>query len=357
MYLINRSHESEEGGVATLENATETVLELTATEPTEGTQAGEAIQDLAPEEEDDFSFLEEGGTASSTSQAPTAPTIAETVPKIQYDKVVGELEALKADFTKLQSQFETNPLVQAAVEYQQGLEAGVDLNPAAFMESYFGVDASRLDVDSLIKLQIREEAAAIGHTLTDETFELTFESRKMKFEDMDDLQKAAFVKNLRDIRTQAAREKQEKLINERKADIEKGQKFWIDAYENGVKPLLDKIASEGKKEFGLLKGEVTKDEAVRIATAIANNFYRFNADGKLNYQHAVEVAQFSADMPAYIKRIEKKAIDRHEVKRLRDMGASKGAGLSSATTLLDKTKGVISDKPLTNLLDGAEVVQ
>jgi hypothetical protein len=356
MYVINRNPDDNTGGVATLEGADVIILEDTPPTAEVVESGGEPITNAAEDVEDnDYTFEVESGSVGSGSPTPAAATTEERIPKAQYDKVVGELEALKQDFTRLQNEFESNVLVKAAIEYKTGLEAGVELNPADFYESYFGVDASRLGVEDLIRLQIREEATSLGQTLTDDTFQQVLDTRMMKYEDMDELQKAAFAKNLRDIRVESAREKQNKLINERKADIEKNQLFWKDAYENGVKPLLDKIAENGKKEFGL-KGEVSKEEAERIAVALANNFYRYTKDNKLNYTHAVEVAQFSSDIAGYVKRVEDRAVAKYKAEQLK-ITSTRGSGLPSGADLLNgNNKKVISDKPLTNLLDGAEAI-
>jgi len=355
MYVINRNLDTDDGGVATLQTDAAAFTDLTpedakADSTDDGNQAA-AENEL---EDDDFKFADESGNEDSRSpSSPAAPTEV-TIPKSQHDKVVAELEALKSDFAKLQTAFETNPMVKAAIEYQSGLEAGVDLNPSDFLESYFGVDASRLDVEALISLQIREEAAQIGAKLTDDTFERTLTSRMVKYEDMDELEKEVFAKRLRDSRAQVSKEKQDKLINDRKADIEKGQLFWKDAYENGIQPVIQKMLAEGKKEIGL-KGEVSKDEVERIGVSLSNNFYRFTKDGKLNIPHAVEVAQFSSDIPGYIRRIEDRAIARHEATKLKT-GSVRNAGSPSAPGLLDREKSKISTKPLTNLLDGADVL-
>lgn len=364
MYQIKRDIDNLDGaGVATL--TLEAPITPEATPAAEAPQA--PIETAAPTEvvaeegaeasdenvvENDFSFEqeEEGFTPKGSQAAIPLPEI--TVSKAIHDKVVAELEGLKADFAVLQNAFE-NPIVKAAVEYQGALETGVEVNPAVFIENYFGIDASRLDVESLIRLQIKDEAASAGINVTEDVIESTLTKRLMRLEDMDDIERAAYEKSLRETRMKASKEKQDKILNERKADIEKGQAFWKDAYENGVKPLIDKMLTEGKKEIGL-KTKVSKEDVERISVAIANNFYRFTKSGSLNIPHAIEVAHFSSDMSGYIRKIEASAVERYKAEqlKLKTPTITRPAG-----TMMDTGSGKMTSKPLTNLLDGATVIK
>jgi len=363
MYLIKRDIDNLDGAavVALDVNAhveakpetAETKAPAVPETPIVETKVSGAEEEVKDEiETNDFSFELEDTSAEPTGKSGSPSTPEITVPKSQYDKVVDEFNQLKNDFTVLQGAFE-NPIVKAALDYQTALEVGAEVNPSVFMENYFGVDANKLDVESLIRLQVKDEASRLGQALSEDAIDSTVAKRLMKLDDMDDLERAVFEKELRDKRALSSKEKQDQLINERKADIEKGQLFWKDAYENGVKPIIDKMLSEGKKEIGL-KTKVSKEDVDKIGVAIANNFYRYTKDGKLNIPHAIEVAHFSSDMSGYIRKIEEAAIQRYESQKLR---AKQPDAANSAGTVLSLGKGQMTQKPATNLLDGATVLK
>jgi hypothetical protein len=331
MYTIQRNADSDEPtGVATPE--TEAVVE------TEAAQGGEAPAETNAEptelEDDNFDFEESGSEPASPSTgngtAPAAPQSEATVSKKEYDVILTKLrdsEAKVAQLSTAVQEMQSNTLVKAALEYSEVIGTGVEINPSDFVRNYFGVDADNLSAEDLIKLEIQEDAVKAGVQLNEDDFESTLEKRLESIENLDNLAKAVKLKEMRENRKRAAKEKQDKLISERKADLEKGKQFWVDAYEKGILPQIERIKSEKKKDFGLSE-EFDEAKVASIEATLLNNFYKFNPDGSLNTKHALEVAHFSSDIKTYTQKIAERAVAKYKLSQLKT--GAPGAGSPSA---------------------------
>jgi len=331
MYTIQRNPDSDEPtGIANPEP--EVVVE------TEAAQGGEAPVEATTEanepEDDNFDFEESGSEptspSSATGTAPVTPQSEATVSKKEYDVVLTKLresEAKVAQLSTVVQEMQGNTLVKAALEYSEVIGTGVEINPSDFVRNYFGVDADNLSAEDLIKLEIQEDAIKAGVQLNEDDFESTLEKRLESIENLDNLAKAVKLKEMRESRKRTAKEKQDKLISERKADLDKGKQFWVDSYEKGVLPLIESIKKNGKKDFGLSE-EFDEAKVASIEATLLNNFYKFNPDGSLNVKHSLEVAHFSSDIKTYTQKIAERAVAKYKLSQLKS--GTPGAGSPSA---------------------------
>lgn len=358
MYTIQRNADQEEPqGVA---NPTTDPVETP--EPVQGDEGDEVpADDPAEIDDDNFDFEDSGSEPASPStgigMAPVSAQSDSTVSKKEYDVILAKLQEAEGKVVQLSTaiqEIQGNTLVKAALEYSEVIGTGVEINPSDFVRNYFGVDADNLSAEDLIKLEIQEDAIKAGVQLNEDDFESTLEKRLESIENLDNLAKAVKLKEMRENRKRAAKEKQDKLISERKADLEKGKQFWVDAYEKGILPQIERIKKEKKKDFGLSE-EFDEAKVASIEATLLNNFYKFNPDGSLNTKHALEVAHFSSDIKSYNQKVADRAVAKYKLSQLKT--GAPGAGSPSAVAQGADKKVVTSSPGDINSLSNRTVIK
>jgi len=297
--LIQRSPEPETAGAEVANEVVEAAqIEQPASEP-----------ETVEQENDEpyFSFDDDDPAEpikpEAEGGAPSA--VVKTVPESEYNKIILELNALKVENEQIKSQL-SHPLVQAAQEYAEAQGVGVELDPVDFIHSTFGLDTKRLTDEEVVLATIKRDAQSLNVTLSEDELEDEFQSRWADIEQKGKLKGPAELKKMREDLQGDSKGKLKEVVDAKKIDIQKAQEFWQTQYKR-VEDTFADLKKTGKKEFGL-KMPVDDSLVTQAQTAINNSYIRFNDKGDVDVNHAIEVAIFSANPRAYIKRIEDAAM-------------------------------------------------
>jgi len=338
----NKPYFSADAGDGSGVAAAETPEASTSTETTTSTEepqepSGEVVSEV--EDEDDYSFAsEESGSSEPSKGGTSAPTggeppKAEVVSKAEYDKVVAELSSLKIEFANVKSLLD-QPIVKSGIEYLTAKGGGADIDPAEFYEQTFGLDANKLSVEDLIRLEVKTEAEKLGVKFSEDEMEQEFESRYMNYENLTPLQKTAKQKQLREQLANARKERLKALVDEKMEASKQAVEYWA-TQDKLVTDEVENLFKQGKKEFGLKK-EFGQKERDNILAMVQNNFLKFDSNKNVNVKHVIEVADFAYDPQAYIRKVSERAVERYKAEELKKRAA--GSSLNPTATNLPDSK-------------------
>lgn len=325
---INRHPDADESAGAVATPATEEVSnELTNTEEVkdESSEADDDYLNFSDEEQPEVSESAEGGMA--------APKVDKTVPSAEYEKVVSQLNAAKQELEALKGQLD-HPLVQAGIKYAEAQGTGVEIDPTDFIRAEFGIDASRLSDEEVVREIIRKEAASLGAKPTPDEIDEEFDIRWNDIQSKGSIRRLAELKKLRESLGADSKEKMQAMINAKQADIQKAQEYWAEQVKR-VEDTLAEFVQSGKKDYGFKMA--FDDKSAELAkSVIANNYIRFKKDGSVDEKHAIEVAIFAADPKLYIKRIEEAAKQRMQRESLKMRSSGSLTSPSAVPTTVGK---------------------
>lgn len=312
MLYIQRNQDIDEGGAA----APSTV---NATEVPEST-SDQSVNDAPDEDDDYFGAIGEQQNADGESGHAGTPIEPEqpTILASEYEKLKSELQRKDSEIQALK-RFADNPLVQVAIQYAETSEDGIELNPVDFVNHAFGLDARKMSDEEVIRESVKFDAKTLGITLSNEELDEEYEQRLSDLQSKGTIARASEIKKMRDNLTSNSKGKLDEIIGQKKSDMDKAKEyndFQVQSLESEMQGLL----KDGKKEFGVrVPYDAFTDKAIR--TMMANNMVKFDAKGNVDVKHYIETALFASDPVAYVRRIEKFAIQKAEAKSLKERSA------------------------------------
>jgi ribosomal protein S13 len=312
MYLIQRDLDTDTG-VAEVEAPASEATE-TPTVPTEAETPTEE------QEEPYFNLPEDEQTSELPNGAGALPNTSQSVNESEYAKVVAELQATKTELQSLKAAT-SNPMVQATLEVAMAMEKGVDINPADFIRAKFGVDATNLSDEAVVKEMVIRDAAQVGVKPTEEQIQNTIERRLEALDQMDDIARLRQIQQYRNELREDSQKKVQAMVSAKVAEEEKAAEFWRTANQN-LSGKLTEYVEAGVKDYGLIDKQFTKDKAAQIQMVIDNGYVKYKKDGSVDVEFQIELAAIALDLRGYHKRIEDAAYQRY----LRDSLKQKSAG-------------------------------